>query len=162
MMMKTFKYFITLFLCFIMCLGLTVTALAKGRTQAHKLCLEGATGLLGAPRARWNMSVDVPDAGGIAKVAGQLILTQGTTNPPLSITFIIKGTYNPKSGDLIFEGKGGGTDNAVYVAKGMVNNKPKSKNGPYVVEYKKVNARKWAVTKGQAVTAPCVKAGANK
>lgn len=79
-----------------------------------------------------------------------------------AITFKVKGTFDPKTGDLKFMGKGKGKDMAAYDVKGMAKLEPKSKKGPYEIQYKKAGATKGMTTKGMLVTAPCVKKGANK
>ncbi len=164
--MKAFKITLLLALTLIVGLGMAGFAPAKappGPLQAYLLCLESTTDMPGAPKARWNLMVAFPKPGApMANVSGQLILAQVTTKPPLYITFMVKGTYDTKSGDIKFKGEGGGTDNAKYITKGMVKMEAKSEKGPYVIEYKRVAAKKWSVTKGQAMTAPCVKSGALK
>lgn len=167
--MKAFKVSILLALSLVLCLGMAGSSLAKdakappGPLQAYLLCLESATDMPGAPKARWNLMVSFPKPGAaMAKVSGQLILAQVTTKPPLYITFMVEGTYDTNNGEIKWKGEGGGTDNAKYLTQGMVTLKMKSDKGPYVIEYKKVGMAKWSVSKGQAFTAPCVKSGARK
>lgn len=161
--MKVFKIAVLLVLILVMGLGLAGVGSAKGKpTGAYQLCLESTTSMPGAPRARFNLLVAFPKPGAIANVSGQLILSQGSTNPPLVITFKLKGTYDTKAGKMVLKGLGGGTDNAKYECLAKVKLPQGQKKGPYVIEYKKVKTKKPSVTKGDAEVVPCVKGGANK
>ena len=133
-----------------------------GKLQAYRLCLESTTAMPGAPKASFNLMVAFPKPGAIANAVGKLILAQGTTRPPLVITFKVKGTYDTKKGDMKLKGLGGGTDNAKYEVVAEVKLPQGQKKGPYVIKYKKVGVKTPSVTKGEVVTAPCVKSGANK
>jgi hypothetical protein len=168
MCMKAFKISILLAITVALCLGVAASSMAKdepkappGPLQAYLLCLESTTDKPGAPKARWNLMVAFPKPGvPMANISGQLILAQVSTKPPLYITFMVKGTYNTKNGEIKWQGKGGGTDNAAYLTQGIVTLEMKSEKGPYVIEYKRVGAKKWMKTTGQAMTAPCVQSGA--
>ena len=133
-----------------------------GKLQAYRLCLESSTAMPGAPKASFNLMVAFPKPGAVANVSGVLILAQKTTRPPLTITFKVKGSYDTKKGDMKLKGMGGGTDNAKYEAEADVILPQGKKKAPYVIKYKKVGVKTPSVTKGEAVTAPCVKAGANQ
>jgi hypothetical protein len=161
--MKVFKIAVLSVLILVMGLGLAGVGFAKGKpTGAYQLCLESTTSVPGAPRARFNLLVAFPKPGAIANVSGKLILSHGTTNPPLVITFKVKGTYDTKAGTMALKGTGGGTDNAKYVCQAKIKLPQGQKKGPYVIEYNKVGAKKPSVTKGDAKVVPCVKGGANK
>lgn len=133
-----------------------------GKLQAYRLCLESTTLMPGAPRVSFNLMVAFPKPGAIANVSGVLILAQETTRPPLTITLKVEGTYDTQKGDMKLKGMGGGTDNAKYEAEADVMLPQGKKKAPYVIKYMKVGVKTPSVTKGEAITAPCVKAGAKQ
>jgi len=160
--MKPIRIAVILALALVMGLALAAVAPAKAPADAYRLCLESATSMPGAPRARFDLMVAHPKPGAIAKAAGKLVLSQGSTNPPLVITFKLKGSYDTKAGNMVLKGKGGGTNNAKYVCQVKITLPQGQKKGPYVIEYKKVGAKKPGVTKGEAAVVPCLKKGAKK
>lgn len=160
--MKKLRF--SLILALALCLGLSFAGLASAKegADAYRLCLEGGAGMPGAPVVRLDLLVAHPTPGAVANATGKMVLSNASINPPLVITFDVKGTYDTKPGAMELTGMGGGTDNAKYEAKVMVELPAGKKKGPYEIQYKRVGEENWQTTKGEATTVPCVKTGANK